>query len=92
MCFTQETTDLNSPRLACRVEWSFKPTQVTFLIFVLEINHDGLFRPSSSVNVDSSMTANVSSGDSDALRLEMRKSLYISQVSKCSIHHRLGIH
>lgn len=83
-----ETIDLDSPRLACRVDWGFEPAQITLLILVFKVNDGSLLESPFQVDIDSTMTPHVSSSNSDALRLEMRESLQagMSQMNKCVTH------
>lgn len=72
---TRDPTDLDSPRLARRVERSFEPAQVTLLIFVIEVDDGSLVGSSSYIDINRAMTPHVSSSDSDTLRLVMHESL-----------------
>lgn len=71
------TVDVDSPRLTRRVEWGFDPAQVTFLIFIVEIDDVSIFGFFSHIYVDSTVGTHVSSSDSDALRLKVHESLVI---------------
>ena len=88
----RETIDVNPPRHTHRVDWGFKPTQIAFLILVVEVNDGSLFEASSQIDLNSTVTPHVASGDSNALWLEMRESLDLNRVKGYAIHHAFRTH